>query len=461
MIKPKIGFLPLYLKLYDDAMAEMRSRIETFTKTIAEELGKRDVIVNQSPICRTKEEFSKAIKSFEKEKVDAIVTLHLAYSPSLESAGVLSKTKIPIIVLDTTPEYDFGENVSSEEILYNHGIHGVQDLCSMLNRNGKEFFIEAGHWEKSDVIDRVVKRIKAASLARLLSNMRVGSIGGTFKGMGDFYVSPEVLKKTIGIEVIQTSAKDISNLLPLPRDKEVVKELESDSKRFDIKKLSSEVHLNSVRTGIAVRKWIKRKNLDAFTINFLTIKKDSGFPTIPFLEASKSMAKGLGYAGEGDVITAALVGTLLSVYPKTSFVEMFCPDWKGGRILLSHMGEININLVKGKPRLIEKDLKFINVGNPPAVAVGQLEPGKATYINLSPSKKSYTLIVSQVEMVKLENKKMDDTISGWLTTSIPIDDFLEKFSRAGGTHHSALLYGETKDVIMDFGKIMGWKLVEL
>ena len=460
MIKPKIGLLLLYLKLYDDAMAEMRSRIETFAKTIAEEFGKRDVIVNQSPICRTKEEFSKAVKSFEKEKVDAIVTLHLAYSPSLESADVLSKTKIPIIVLDTTPEYDFGEDVSSEEILYNHGIHGVQDMCSMLNRNGKEFFLEAGHWEKSDVIDRVVKKIKAASLARLLSNMRVGSIEGSFKGMGDFYVSPEILKKTIGIEPIQTSAKDISNLLPLPSDKEVVKELESDSKRFNIEKLSSEVHLNSVRIGIAVRKWMKRKNLDAFTMNFSAIRKDSGFPTMPFLEASKSMAKGLGYAGEGDVITAALVGTLLSVYPKTSFVEMFCPDWKGGRIFLSHMGEININLVKGKPRLIEKDLSFLDVGNP-AVAVGQLEPGKATYINLSPSKKSYTLIVSQVEMVKVENKKMTDTISGWLTSSIPINDFLEKFSRAGGTHHSALVYGEAKDVIMDFGKIMGWKVVEL
>lgn len=460
MIKPKIGLLPLYLKLYDDVMAEMRSRIETFAKTTAEELGKRDVIVNQSPICRTKEEFSKAVKSFEKEKVDAIVTLHLAYSPSLESADVLSKTKIPIIVLDTTPEYDFGENVSSEEILYNHGIHGVQDLCNMLKRNGKEFFLEAGHWERSDVIDRVVKKIRAASLARLLSNMRVGSIGGSFKGMGDFYVSPEVLKKTIGIETISVSAKDISSLIPLSKDTEVVEELESDGKNFNIDDISSKVHLNSTRVSIAVRRWIKRNNLGAFTMNFSAIGKDSGFLTLPFLEASKSMAKGIGYAGEGDVITAALVGALLSVYPKTSFVEMFCPDWKGDRIFLSHMGEINTRLVSGKPRLIEKDLPFLDVGNP-AVAVGQLKPGKAIYINLSPSKKAYTLIVSEVEMVEVENDKMTDTISGWLISSMPIDDFLEKFSRLGGTHHSALVYSKVKDVIADFGKIMGWKVIRL
>ena len=54
-------------------------------------------------------------------------------------------------------------------------------------------------------------------------------------------------------------------------------------------------------------------------------------PTLPFLEASKAMARGIGYAGEGDVLTSALVGTLLSVYPETSFTEMFCPNWKDGR----------------------------------------------------------------------------------------------------------------------------------
>jgi len=456
----KIGLLLLYLNLYDRVLPEMRSKIEEFASTIEKEFKNRKIEVSKSSVCRVKNEFEDAIKLFENQKVDAVVTLHLAYSPSLEACEVLSRTKIPIIVLDTTPEYDFGEGTSPEEILYNHGIHGVQDLCSMLNRNGKDFFLEAGHWKKSDVIDRVAKKIKAAVVARSFSNMRVGSIEGPFKGMGDFYITPKLLKEKTEIETISVSAKDISKLIPAAKDKEVVKEMEDDRKNFDIGKLGNEAHLDSIRVGLAVRKWIEKENLGGFTMNFSVIGKDSGFPTLPFLEASKAMASGMGYAGEGDVITAALVGALLSIYPETSFVEMFCPDWKDGRIFLSHMGEINTGLVSGKPRLIEKDLPFLDIGNP-AIAVGQFKEGEAVYVNLIPSEESFSLIISKVKIVEVKNNKMSDTISGWLIPPMSIEQYLAEFSRLGGTHHSALVYGDNIDVIADFGSIMGWKVKKL
>lgn len=459
-MNPKIGLLLLYLDLYDRVLPDIRSKLEEFSINIEEEFKKRGVAVLRSSVCRVEDEFEDAIRLIEDQKVDAIVTLHLAYSPSLESSDILSRTKIPIIVLDTTPEYDFGEDVSPEEIMYNHGIHGVQDLCSMLRRNGKDFFLEAGHWKKSDVIDRVVKKIKAAFLAKSFRSMRVGSIEGPFKGMGDFYIPPESLKEIIGIETLSVSVKDIANLMPEANSVEVEIEMETDRNKFNIDNLSSDVHVNSTRVGLAVRKWIKKEKLGAFTMNFSAIGKDSGFPTLPFLEASKAMANGIGYAGEGDIITAALVGTLLLVYPKTSFVEMFCPDWKGGRIFLSHMGEVNIDLLSGKPRIIEKELPFLDVGNP-GVGVGQLKEGEAVYINISPFEGSFSLILSEVKIAEVNNIKMADTISGWLIPHMSIDEYLTRFSLSGGTHHSALVYGGNKDVIENFGRIMGWKITEI
>jgi L-arabinose isomerase len=330
----------------------------------------------------------------------------------------------------------------------------------MLLRKKKSFFIEAGHWEKSDVIDRVVKRIRAVILAGSISSMCVGRIGGAFEGMGDFQVSPELLKETIGVETIDIYAEEISKLIPPEKDKAVKKEVEYDKKIFNINNLNEKIHLNSIRIGLAVRKWIERENLGAFTMNFASIGEDSGFPTLPFLEASKAMARGIGYAGEGDIITAALVRALFSLSKETSFAEMFCPDWKGNRIFLSHMGEINTGLVYGKPNLVEKDLPFIELGNP-AIAFGRFKPGKAVLVNLAPMDGSYTLIVSQIEMVDVKNHKMADTICGWFEPKKNIADFLSEFSHAGGTHHSALVYGNDKDIIIDFGNIMGWKVIEI
>ena len=53
-------------------------------------------------------------------------------------SDALAGTDLPIVVLDTTPGYAFGPTTDPAEIMYNHGIHGVQDMCNLLIRNGKD-----------------------------------------------------------------------------------------------------------------------------------------------------------------------------------------------------------------------------------------------------------------------------------------------------------------------------------
>jgi L-arabinose isomerase len=56
---------------------------------------------------------------------------------------------------------------------------------------------------------------------------------------------------------------------------------------------------------------------------------------------------------------------------------------------------------------------------------------------------------------------MVDCIRGWFKPSLSIADFLAEFSRAGGTHHSALVYGNVTDEVVRWGKLMQWKTVIL
>ena len=103
MTKPRLGLLPFYLELYDRVRPERRSRIDGFCGEIAAALSNRGLDVVTAPVCRLQPEFAAAIREFESKDVDAVVTLHLAYSPSLESADVLASTPLPLVVLDTTP----------------------------------------------------------------------------------------------------------------------------------------------------------------------------------------------------------------------------------------------------------------------------------------------------------------------------------------------------------------------
>ena len=374
MKHPTIGLLPLYIQLYDDKAPDMRQRIEEFYKTITAEFEKRHITVLTSPICRVREEFETAMTSFEQSNVDAIVTLHLAYSPSLESAEVLAHTALPIIVCNTTPTFSYGPTQDPGELSYNHGIHGVQDMCNLLIRNGKSFQIEVGHWEQSDILDRVAMRVQAAQMASRLRTMKVGLIGEPFQGMGDFYVPASKLKETIGIETRILDLKNFQSLLSSIADEDMQQEEEKDRRRFLFENVSQQAYARSLRLGLAIKKWIEEQNLSAFSFNFLDANKASGFETVPFLSASKMMAEGIGYAGEGDVLTASLVAVLSGANPDTSFSEMFCPDWENNSIYLNHMGEMNYNLTAGTPKLLEMDYQYGDAENP-AFVVGDFDRG--------------------------------------------------------------------------------------
>jgi L-arabinose isomerase len=462
MTQARIGLLAFYIELYDQAVPAVRPRMNRFYDQIAAALGRQGIQVLQAPVCRLQSEFAAAVRKFEKGGADALVTLHLAYSPSLESAAVLAKTALPVIVLDTTPTFAYGPDQDPGDLMFNHGIHGVQDMCNLLIRNGKQFKIEAGHWQKSDVLKRVADGVNSARMAAAMRRARVGRIGEPFKGMGDFAVPPSVLKQTLGVTTVPESGAKIKKILTAIRPAEIQAELAASRRNYVIKGLTEESLRRSVHVGLAVRRWIEQEHLTALTVNFLAVTRASGLPTVPFLEACQGMARGLGYAGEGDVLTAALVGALASVYLETTFTEMFCPDWKGNRVFLSHMGEVNPRLLSGKPRLSEMPFKFTDA-LPPARVTGCLRGGPAVFVNLAPLPDNrYRLIVTPVLMESVKGRdRSADSVHGWFTPPMRVADFLAQYSRLGGTHHAALVYGDAARAILGFGECMGWETVLL
>jgi len=194
-------------------------------------------------------------------------------------------------------------------------------------------------------------------------------------------------------------------------------------------------------------------------MNFANIDRKSGYETVPFIEASKSMARGIGYAGEGDVLTAALCGALLQAYPETSFTEMFCPDWKGNSIFLSHMGEMNPVTAKGKMDLTAKEYGFSDV-DAPLMAYGCFKAGDAVLVNLAQtSEGEFTLILSKVEVLDgAGDVNLKESIRGWVKPDMPLSTFLEKYSMAGGTHHLVMVYGDALKFLSTFGQMMGFSV---
>ncbi|MFC2159985.1 hypothetical protein ACFLQS_04650, partial [Actinomycetota bacterium] len=449
----------IYLKLYDDLDPELINSFNPLVLRIQKDLEKKGLDVSISPACRLKSESLKAVKDFEDQDIDVIVIVHLSYATSLEATEALINTEIPIIVFNTSLKYDFSNDYNWDDVMLNHAIPGVQDMCSVLLRNNKRFLILSGHLNDSEVLDKLNGKIRSATLKKYLNNTRVGSIGGWFEGMGDFFIENKTLNKDLGVKVVDADFDDIKKNIPSPDELSVKNEIQINESEFIIDDIPKDRYLDTIRMSLAVRKWLEQEKINAFTLNFLDFAKDNDFLTVPFLETSKAMARGVGYAGEGDILTASLIHALMGVYSQTSFIEMFCPDWKNDLIFIHHMAEMNINLCKAKPALVEKDLSILGIGKI-IFATGQFKEGEATIVDIAPMNNSYSLILSKVEVITL-NKILKEAIAGWIRPDKPIDDFLTDYSEAGGTHHAAIVYGDVVEDLKDFGKILGFNVIEI
>jgi L-arabinose isomerase len=459
--RPRVALLPLYLSLYDSTLPGLLPKQEQFLRRVSSLVESQGIEVILLPVCRLRQQVEAAIASAEQASVDGIATLHLAYSPSLEAGPPLCRTSLPLLLLDTTPGSRFGATATMDDVLENHGIHGVQDLTSLLRREGRRYTIAAGPLDDQGLSTKLSAWARAAQARSLLGQLVVARIGDPFPGMGDFAVSEQWLRRVVGPAVACIDLARIGALAAQVTPTELAAERQEDEAAFDLSGCSGECWERSARMGLALRRALGEVGAGAFSMNFASFDRGLGSLTVPFLEASKAMARGLGYAGEGDLLTASLVAALNRCYGPTTFTEMFCPDWSADRVFMSHMGECNPALARERPHLAEKDYAFGPVDNP-AVLLFALRPGPAALVNLAPTGGDVATLIAAP--VSIEDMRPAPGLPGiphfWIAPRpLPLADFLERYSQAGGTHHLALTPGLPPADLRLLAQVMGWEFV--
>ena len=461
MRKIKVGFLPLYVKLYDDVVPGLRPRLEAFYETMAKKLEEQGMDVVRAPFCRLEGEFLKTVADFEEAGAQCIVTLHMAYSPSLECVKALTETTLPIVIMDTTETYGFDPMVDPDELMYNHGINGVMDMCNLLLRNNKQYAIAAGHYLHSDVVERTCGYVRAAVAAHAVNGIKVGTYGGEFAGMGDFQAGKRELKEWFGIDLVEADDEEIKAIRATITDADVDAEIAFDDANYERAEVLNETNYReNTKDCLTIRKWIDKHGLNAFSMNFLKFTAESGLKSVPFLEACKAMTRGIGYAGEDDALDAAIMGAIYKAYDQASFCEIFCPDWKGNSFMISHMGEMNYAVSDIKPQLNNVAFNYTNAAAP-VVGYAKFRGGKAIYANICRDAEGYCMVITPIEMLDVKEDTFKKSMRGWFKPSTTVADLLECLSIYGATHHSLLIYDATVEEIEYFATLLGMKVITL
>lgn len=472
MLRPKVGVLALTLELYESLAPKVRGEREEWVRRAVVPALERalttagggcaapaaDVVFGGA--VNTREKVDAAVAGMEATGVDGIVVLLLTYAPSQIALPALSRTRLPILVWNTQELLGVTPEFGGAELTANHGVHGTQDLCNVLLRSGVRFEYVTSHLSDVDATRGVVDFVRAAAAVRRLRSARLGLLGYPFPGMGDFALDTTHLAATLGCEWMVMPVEEYIHGAAAVTREETAGLVAEYRRLYEVTPEVKEADLEATaRVEISLRRMAAARRLDGMTYQFMAFGDDVRTPTVPFVAASRMMAEGMGFGGEGDLIAAAGSAFLNWLCPPASFTEIFTIDFAGNAVLMSHMGEANVAMARRdrKVRLSARPGPITRtLAGQLSLAVG-FEPGPATLcaLTLGPGQR-WRFVVSKVQILDFEPVAgLPSPTCKVAPAAGDVRDFLTGYAKAGGPHHSAICFGDARERLRLAAGMMG------
>ena len=461
--KPKIGFLGMMTDIYDESQPEVTANQEKFAKEVVDRF-KDSLDIDFPGIAKSREEIERIVKYFNDKEYDGMMVVNLIYSPSGFLIQALQNNKLPLLIACIQPLPSVTKDWNWSFLTTNQGMHGFQDTGNIVMRTSRiKPTILVDDWKSESFKSFLIDWSAVVNTIAQLKKTRI-AVFGRVNGMGDIKGDDIAFCKKFGIEVNEENLGSIVHYMDAITSEEIDKQIEEDKKNFEIEsKLPEERHRYASKLQIAFEKFIIDNNYRGLSHSCLAFGEDGRFKQINILGATNLLAKGYGYAGEGDsnTVTLTIIGHMMLGDPH--FTEMYSLDFKKDAALMCHMGEGNWKVArKDRPvKLIDRPLDIGGLENPPTTVFSP-EPGPAILVSLAAIEgRQYRMVVSRGTVLDTEEIPGITLPYCFFKPDIGIKKSMEEWLMKGGTHHEVMFLGDPSRRLKMFCKILDIEYVEV
>lgn len=450
------GIADLYHRLWTD---DIGGKLDRFLSQVADAISQQGIIVHRAANVSTTQNAERALAELLTNDVDLIIVVLAPYCPSGILACVLERLDTPVVLwpAQTLKELVPAE-LTEEDIKFSHGVHAVQDLANVLRKRSAKFGILHGHHSQADTLNDLVEWAKAARIIQALKRSDPLQIGGHFDDMLDLQVGSDGFAQEVGLSCHSVTADEFADVLRT-LDQAGLGELVAQYRdEFAIAPdVTDDMLLITAAGEKTLRLFIDKHRSKAFGINFQELCNHSGIGDPLHVCASRLMAEGRGYAGEGDWVTASFVYALQEAFEQASFTEMFTVGYNDNRLLLRHWGEGNCAMARAKPTIARSSLKdqrkadFLVVGF-------EFRPGPVTLLNLNSNPDGEGQLITVTGHITEDHVPRYSGPRGiFEPTARDVRAVLDEYAYAGGSHHLAMVGGNVNSVIERVARLTGWE----
>jgi L-arabinose isomerase len=461
--KPRIGILGIMQDLYDEMIPGIAQRQEGYAAEIAAHLEDVAEFIPSKAI-KYREDAERAMREFESAELDGVMVVMLTYGPAMRVARLLSESKLPVLLANIQPEPNVTPAWDMADMTYNQGVHGAQDTANSMVRAGKQFAVLTDDWRASSFRADVARWARAAAAVTAWKKLKVAIFGYAMNEMGDIRVDESALVRTLGPAIISVAQGDLWRGMQEVSDSTVEEIIAFENDRFEIDpRLSATERTDHARMQAAIEAILIERGFGAYTAHFDAIGEDGRFSRLPLAAASTLMARGYGYAAEGDVLTACLVYAGHKLIGEAHFTEMYAMDFPSDSVLMSHMGEGNWQIARtDRPvKLIKRPLGIGRLDDPPTFLF-QYQPGPATLATLvSLEGERFRLVVAEGENLDSQELPALEMPYGQFRPASGLRQCLNAWLTNGGPHHEVMNLGHHAADWKVFCQLTGIEFVQV
>lgn len=462
----KIGLFGIGLDTYWTQFKGLKDKLVGYQSKIRAGLERDSVSVVDAGLVDNLDKSAAAADLFGKESVDLIFLYISTYALSSTILSVVQKTKVPVVVLNLQPvsriDYETFNNLPSREEKTGEWLAhcqacSVPEIASVFNRAGIDYHLVTGTLDDPEAWSEMRNWVEAAYVAKVFRQSRIGLMGHYYGGMLDVYSDYTQLTSVFGNHFALVEIDELKSFRDAATDEDVDTMLVEFRRTFDVSSECGEAELRrAARTSVALHQIVDKHRLGGLAYYYEGQPGNEHEDIVTSVIAGNTLltAKHVPVAGEYEVKNVMAMKIMDALGSGGSFSEFYAMDFDDDIVMLGHDGPGHAAIAEGKVQLVPLNVYHGKPGKGLSIEM-RVKNGPITILSVCQNREGKVkLLVAEGETVPGPILNIGNTNSRY-RFSIGAKAYINKWAKAGPSHHCAIGIGHVADKIEKLAKILG------